>query len=135
MAKDKRESRKKISKKVDMSKPLMPIDITKFGTDDDPCFGKLHDLTQDECKRCGDSSLCSIVMNQDTLKLRAAEEKGNRFKDLELGAAKPSDKEIKTFIKKLLDKGTMRLKIRSKVIAKFGLSRDEVNKLITKIKK
>jgi len=135
MAKDKRESRKKLSKKVDMSKPIMPIDITKFGTDEDPCFGKLHDLTEDACKRCGDSSICSIVMNQDTLKLRAAEEKDNRFKDLELGAAKPSDKEIKNFIKKLIDKGNMRLMIRKKVMTKFGLSRDEVNKYITKIKK
>ena len=136
MAKDKRESRKKLAKKVDMSKPIMPIDITKFGTDDDPCFGKLHDLTEDACKRCGDSSICSIVMNQDTLKLRANEEKNGRFKDLELAGIKKSDpKEIKSYIKKLQDKGTMRLMIRKKVMSKFGLDRDEVNKLITKIKK
>lgn len=132
----KRESRKKLSKKVDITKPVLPIDITKFGTEEDPCFGKLHDLTQDECKRCGDSSLCSIVQNQDTLKLRAKEEKDGRFKDLELDAPKKEIdmKEVKKFIKKKLDSGTISVMVKKQAIKKFGITKEDATKIIKKLK-
>lgn len=133
MAKKERKSRKKLSKTTDMSKPIIPMDILKFGTDDDPCFGKLFDLTEDACKRCGDSSLCSIVQNQDTKKLRAEQEEKGRFKDLELKPA-PDMKEIKKFILKKIKAGTLNIKIKKLVISRFGLSKDEVNKLIKKLK-
>lgn len=134
MAKKERKSRKKLSKKTDMTKPILPMDILKFGTDEDPCFGKLHDLTEDACKRCGDSSLCSIVLNQDTKKLRAKEEKDGRFKDIELSAPAPTEKDIKKFIKAKLEKGTITVLIKKQVIKKFGISKEEASKLIKKCK-
>lgn len=135
MAKEKRKSRKELTKKIDITQPILPIDITKFGTEDDPCFGKLHDLTEDACKRCGDSTICSIVMNQDTKRLREEEESNNRFKDLEIDApVKPvpqfTKKEINKFIKGKLKEGTIRLVLVKKLVTKFGITKEEAKELI-----
>lgn len=124
----KQKARKKLSKKVDLTVPLAPIDVEAFGTDDDPCFGKLHDMTQDECKRCGDNSICQIVFNQATEKLRANEEKTSRFKDLELN--KKPDRDIGKFIKSRLEKGLPTLSITKQVIKKFSLNKDEAKSLV-----
>jgi hypothetical protein len=137
--KERREARKKLSKKVDITQPILPIDITKFGTEEDPCFGKLHDLTEDACKRCGDSTICSIVMNQDTKKLRATEETEGRFKDLEIdGPVKPvpqfTKKEINKYIKSSLAKGTIRLVLVKNLNKKFGIEKQEAKELINKQK-
>lgn len=134
MAKEKRKSRKKLTKTVDITKPILPIDITKFGTDDDPCFGKLHDLTDDACKRCGDSTLCSIVLNQNTLKLRANEENNGRFKDLELAKSEPDNKEIIKFIKAKLKKGTVSVLLVKKLVQEFGISKETAKELVKKQK-
>lgn len=131
----KRKSRKKISKKVDITKPLLPIDILEFGTDNDPCFGKHYDLTEDECKICGDCHLCSIVFNQKTENKRSKIEKENRFKDLELTNGVSFDKkEVNKFISKLLGKGIPRLKIIRKTMDKFSLEKSKVKELINKLK-
>lgn len=129
--KEKRKSRKKIVKKVDITKPLSPIDITKFGSDDDPCFGKLWDLTEDECKVCGDCTLCGIVYNQTTIKLREEEESNSRFKDLELDQSDP--KEVKDYLKKLKGKGKSKLYAKRKALAKFNIDKAELRKIIKKL--
>lgn len=135
MAKKERKSRKKISKKVDITKPILPIDILKFGTDEDPCFGKLHDLTEDACKRCGDSTLCAIVCDQVTKGLRQEAESNNRFKDLEIDKPNVDEKEIKKFIKTKLKEGTISLVITKKVVQKYKLTKEEAKKLVRKYKK
>lgn len=77
MAKKSRKPRES-TPNIDFSKP---IDITKFGTSEDPCFGKLYNLSTHECKRCGDSELCSIIFGQSLNKERKKIEKTNAFKD------------------------------------------------------
>ena len=67
---------------------LEPIDVSILGTDEDPCFGKLYDLTTEECHRCGDSEFCAIKMAQ-TMKLKRGEiESKQKFLDI--------DEEVKT---------------------------------------
>ena len=76
-----RKKRNKIDKtKIDFMKP---VDITIFGSKDDPCFGKLFSPTAKECGQCGDSEICAIVTAQKAkLKRQTVESKG-AFKDLE----------------------------------------------------
>lgn len=82
MGKNKRKPRESSVEDKDF---LKPIDITQFGTDNDPCFGKHYNLSTDECKRCGDSALCSIIFSRGDLKnKRKSLEDKNRFKDVEL---------------------------------------------------
>lgn len=133
MAKAKRKPRKKAVKKVDMTKPLLPIDISKFGGEDDPCFGKLWDLTEDACKRCGDNTICGILFNQKTLKLRDKEESSNRYKDLELGNNNEIHKTIKKFVKEKKKEGMIKLKVIKKLVSKFNLSRDKAKELTNEV--
>lgn len=63
---------------------LKPIDITQFGTENDPCFGKLYDVTANECKQCGDCQLCAIVFSQTQHLLRGVQEKNGSFIDQEM---------------------------------------------------
>lgn len=111
----KRQKRDKISKKeLDMTKPL---DISKIGTKEDPCFGKHHDPSVSECQRCGDIEICSILSSQRLHIVREIQEKEKRFKDIE----KLETKKVKTINQVILDKlqsiPKKRLSLRS--IAKF----------------
>jgi len=77
----KRQARTKISK--DKSINIMePIPFEKLGTLDDPCFGQFHDPTTDECNRCGDSEICSIVCSQKLHIKRQGIEAEQPFKDI-----------------------------------------------------
>lgn len=62
---------------------LTPIKISDLGTDNDPCFGKLYDLTTPECKMCGDSELCSIKTAEHLGKTRKELETTHQYKDLD----------------------------------------------------
>ena len=134
MANNKRKERNQLSKKVDITKPLDVLEIEKLGTDDDPCFGKLHDLTEDACKRCGDSHICQIVFNGKTKAMRDDIESKNRFKDLELDKNEINTGEIKKFIKSKLSKGVISLKIVKQLQNKFGIEKQEARKLVKKYK-
>ena len=135
MAKAKeRKRREKLTKKVDLTEPLLPIDIEKFGSDEDPCFGKLYDLTEDECKRCGDCTICGIVFNQGTLKLRAEQEKENTFKDLDIDKQTPDEKGAKKYIKEKIKEGKNILFIKKNVVRIYHLDKDDARKLIKKLK-
>jgi len=116
-------------KKLDISEAelLKPLDITKFGSDDDPCFGKLYNLNTSECKRCGDSEICSIVFSQNQNINRKKIEKNNRFKDIEL-----EHDDIITYIKKLKTKKIKKYKIIKLVKNKYNLTKDEVVKIMKK---
>lgn len=63
---------------------MKPIDLTQFGTSEDPCFGKLYDATAPECKQCGDCELCFIVHGQNQHLVRGKEEGKNTFMDKEM---------------------------------------------------
>lgn len=95
----KRKHRNKIMKtKPDLN---IPINIEILGTDDDPCFAKLFDPREDECKRCGDAEICVIAMGQKNHIARLQMEKKGNFKDLEELEIKPkqTEKEIRKQIK------------------------------------
>jgi len=106
---------------------MKPLDIEKFGSDDDPCFGKLYNLGTDECKRCGDSEICGIVFAQKMNKDRTAIEKKTRFKDMEL--TKDRD-DIKVYVKKLKKEGYNRLKIIRLSKKKFLTTKQEILKYL-----
>lgn len=85
----KKEKSKKKEKRVarnDQAKNfnlLFPIDITQLGSEDDPCFGKLHDPKDPVCISCGDCELCQIMHAQSNHDIREKVEKKGKFKDLE----------------------------------------------------
>lgn len=112
---------------IDLSKPL---DLSKFGTSDDPCFGKLHDLTAPECKRCGDADICAIVTLQNQHKVRQLESNNTRFKDVEEGQTKTEAQPYQKYIKKLNDTGTKSYVMVRKVIAKYGIHKKLAKKYV-----
>lgn len=77
----KRKKRSKLAKKkIDLSKP---VDITIFGSENDPCFGKHHSFDAAECGVCGDSQICQIIVSQMLHVKRAEVSKKQAFIDLE----------------------------------------------------
>ena len=130
----KRKAKEKSSLKPDDF--LEPIDITQFGTDNDPCFGKLYNLAEPECKRCGDSALCGIVFGQNLNVKRAEIESNNRFKDLEKPDEedKPINKSLMNWVKDKLSEGLSRSEIIKKAKNTFGSTRDEIKDIIKKLK-
>jgi len=131
MGKEKdRKPRNKASKKLNIAKPITPFDIDKIGSDDDPCFGKLYDLTEEACKRCGDNTICAIAFNQKTIKMRNDEESNNRFKDVELEVKKTKETKESKYVKSQLSKGITSFKIIKKLISKFNLTKEEARKLV-----
>tara|TARA_R110000772_G_scaffold128201_2_gene235785 strand:+ start:670 stop:1101 length:432 start_codon:yes stop_codon:yes gene_type:complete len=76
-----REDREK-SPEFDSIDLMKPVDVTVFGTEDDPCFGKHYDLSTDECQRCGDHEFCAIAMGHKLNTQRKQIEKDNDFLDV-----------------------------------------------------
>lgn len=78
----KRQRRNKIKKsKVDVLKPV-DISIFQLGTDEDPCFGKHHDVKAKECKKCGDSEMCLLMKAQNMNTKRVKDESKQPYKDV-----------------------------------------------------
>jgi hypothetical protein len=101
---------------------LRPFDITKYGSEDDPCFGKEYDLNADECTICGDLELCAIAFAQNQSRVRIQLESENKFKDLEEGDM-IRETTIREFIsgKRVLGWGDTRIKV--VIRNKFNLTR------------
>jgi hypothetical protein len=76
-----RKSRNKLAKDKSID-VMVPLQFDKLGTQDDPCFGKLHDPKADECGSCGDSELCAIAQSQKLHFKRKEIEDKQDFKDL-----------------------------------------------------
>ena len=132
MAKN-RESRQQIDKSnIDL---LKPIDVLSLGGEDDPCFGKLHDLKAPECMECGDSEFCAIVKAQNLHKERLEIESTQRFKDIEEADHKMVDrrKKAKKLIRGYMDNGLKRMKIILKVSRETNLSKDVIKQLYEQI--
>lgn len=128
MAKKKRKARKK-TKGVSFTKP---IDISKFGTEKDPCFGKLYNLSTDECKRCGDSELCGVIFSQKAHDKRKKIEKKKRFKDIEL--TEEENPSLTKWVQEKKDEGLTRSKVIKKAKRTFGSTRDEIKKIWKNLK-
>ena len=129
MAKERKSKKKSTIKPEEF---LEPIDITKFGTDDDPCFGKHPNLAEPECKRCGDSALCLLVLGQTNHIKRKEIESKNRFKDLEL-PKKEENKALESWVKQKKSEGLSRSEIISKAKSTFGSSREEIKSIYKKL--
>lgn len=125
--KNKREPREK-TKGIDF---LKPIDFNKVGTEDDPCFGKLFNLSTDACKRCGDSELCSALLSQNLNKSRAKIESKNRFKDIELTEG---NKALINWVKEKKKAGISRSEIIKKAKKTFGSERKEIKEIYRSLK-
>lgn len=109
--KEKRVARNEQAEKINL---LFPIDITQLGSEDDPCFGKLHDPKDPICISCGDCELCQIMHAQNNHSVREKVEKKGKFKDMEEkeiydkmdGAGQTSEKtdmkKLKKYIRKTL---------------------------------
>ena len=117
MAKRSRQARENFAKQ---NIPLTePFDITKFGSDEDPCFGKLNDPKAPECKICGDFEFCAMVMAENLNKKRVVEETKTEFKDL---SETPDIEQVRQFMAKSLEKYS-RPKIIALAVKKFGISK------------
>jgi len=79
----KRTPRKKLSKNKEFKDITKPLDFSKIGTLEDPCFGKHHDVKAPECVSCGDSELCLIALSQKAKLKREKLEETITFKDVE----------------------------------------------------
>ena len=125
----KRKSRDKIDKEeINL---LEPLDIYKYGSDEDPCFGKLHDITAKECQMCGDAEFCAIVMSQNLTKGRIEIEANQRFKDIEeadMVLVKKREK-AKELIQEYEDQGMNGIKIRLRIAKELNLPKEEVKKI------
>lgn len=129
MAKKERTPREK-TKGVDL---MEPVDITQFGTKDDPCFGKEYNLSAPECKRCGDSELCAIVMGQNNNLKRKDLESKNRFKDLEI-VDKASNPALVEWVKVKIAEGLSSSEIVVKAKKTYGSTRKEIRDIYKKHK-
>lgn len=115
--------------KVPLRTFLTPFDATKFGSSEDPCFGKLYNLSEIDCQECGDHEVCAIAFAQHQ-KLRRAEEESNaRFKDLEEEEIVFKGK-IKDYIKKLRDKGKGDVVIKILAAKKFNKDKSYIKNLM-----
>jgi len=87
---------------------LRPFDVTKFGSDDDPCFGKLYSLTAEECMVCGDHEICAIVFANSAHGKRITEEKKNQNLDLQIDKLE-LEKDVNDLNKRLVKNGFGRM--------------------------
>ena len=115
-------------KKVD---PLQPIDVTKLGSNGDPCFGKGYDLSTKECKLCGDSELCCIKMSQALNVTRKELEAKNHYKDLD---NLEDVNGIKKYIRGLKRKGSTRKEIVEKASIKFEVPKKDIRLIYKSMK-
>lgn len=143
MGKETREKRNKLSKTTDLN---IPITIDIIGTNDDPCFGKLYSPKAEECSRCGDSEICSIVMGQLNHLKRGEQEKKEKFKDMEETTIpqNPKKENLKKLIKNRIRKmvkmggeaGVQKSLVVEDIYASYnkdGYDKTKIEKMITKV--
>lgn len=117
---------------------MKPVDITKFGTINDPCFGKHYDLKTEECRRCGDNEFCAIATAQALHKKRAELESKSDFLDVieEIKETKHSLTKIrlKKAIKTRISKGFSFIKTYKSLDRKFIVDKEEVRTIYKDLK-
>ena len=111
--------------------PLKPVDLTKLGSNQDPCFGKCYDLSTKECKLCGDSELCAIKMAQVLKITRKELEEKNNYKDIDV---LEDIKGIKKYIRSMKRKGLKRKEIITKASEKFEVPIESIKNIYKELK-
>jgi hypothetical protein len=106
-----------------------PFDVMQFGSEDDPCFGKLYDLTTPECQACGDSEACSIVFLRELSRKRLAKESDNYNLDLEIDGLE-FEKAIRDEYQRLRDKKFKKLRAKALLTKKFNTSLNKINTIL-----
>lgn len=114
---------------------LKPFDATKFGSDEDPCYGKLFDYNAPECQMCGDSEHCQIAMTQGGHLRRALEGGPETFLDQEEDQPKVDTKQVKRFYRMKKKEGLTRIKAIAATAKEFNITKAEVKLLIPAKKK
>lgn len=110
---------------------LQPLDLSKIGTQDDPCFGKLNDPQHEACRACGDFEICAIVQSQTNHSIRASWEKDNAHKVIN-EPPQPKAPSKKGYIIRLKKKGYSSGLIKKKLIKKFQITESLATKLLKK---
>ncbi len=117
MARDRKSRETEEYQEIDL---MEPVDITLFGTDDDPCFGKHYDLKADECQRCGDSEFCALKMGQTLNKERKQIESSTKFLDVDEEVNSTDETErVKKSVRRAIRKGTSLLKVKKLIGRKY----------------
>ena len=129
MAKKKKDKLKEVRKELETGDILEPMDITKLGSGNDPCFGKNYDLSTKECKMCGDSELCCIKFTALMGKTRKELEAETKFKDLE---PLVDIEGCKKYYRKLVREKLSKKEILDKLQSKFELSGKEARDIYRK---
>lgn len=129
MAKKKKDKLKEVRKELETGDIFEPIDITKLGSGNDPCFGKNYDLLTKECKMCGDSELCCIKFTALMGKTRKELEAETKFKDLE---PLVDIEGCKKYYRKLVREKLGKKEILDKLQSKFELSQKEARDIYRK---
>lgn len=129
MAKKKKDKLKEVRKELETGDIFEPIDITKLGSGNDPCFGKNYDLSTKECKMCGDSELCCIKFTALMGKTRKELEAETKFKDLE---PLVDIEGCKKYYRKLVREKLGKKEILDKLQSKLELSRKEARDIYRK---
>ncbi len=125
--KKKRKSRDKVNKEeINLLKPL---NLANFTLENDPCFGKHHDLKAPECNRCGDSEICSIIVAQGLNTERQEISRETPIKEFHDG---PDLKAVRKFIRGKLKKSVSQEAIITKVQNKWDLKTKKIIKIIVK---
>lgn len=131
MKRIKRTPHKKTAIKVEPFKPLLEV----IGTDEDPCFGNFL-ITDDACKRCGDSEACSIRTQHLLSHERKALSSKKKYRDEEDSQLLDErDAKIKALIKKKKALGVSTKDIRALITSKFNLNKEQALKFLPKTKK
>lgn len=129
MAKKKKDKLREVRKELETGDIFEPMDITKLGSGNDPCFGKNYDLSTKECKMCGDSELCCIKFTALMGKTRKELEAETKFKDLE---PLVDIEGCKKYYRKLVREKLSKKEILDKFQSKFELSRKEARDIYRK---
>lgn len=111
---------------------LQPFDVMKFGSEDDPCFGKHYDLSTDECQSCGDQEICGISFMGRLKRKRIEAEKERPVKDLEIDDLEHR-KDIRDFITKSRELGFNKKRTLKRLSKKFSININKVPKWIVEI--
>ena len=122
---------KKKEETIDLSKP---IDLSKIGTPDDPCFGTQYDPRDKDCKICGDIEICAIAQMQNNKLQRELLAKEKDFKDLDEDKFlnEKDAKEAKRLIEKYKSKGYSKARIRLKLSRELNIDSERLREIIKK---
>ena len=122
---------KKKEETIDLSKP---IDLSKIGTPDDPCFGTQYDPRDKDCTICGDIEICAIAQMQNNKLQRELLAKEKDFKDLDEAKFlnEKDAKEAKRLIEKYKSKGYSKARIRLKLSRELNIDSERLREIIKK---